>query len=126
MPNLLLQAAELLQQRMERDAGVVVMYHRPGSNPFPVYAVPGRTVVMDDSTHGFVIRIVTKDFTIRAALLKAQGVNSPNRNDKITVKVGEEEQEFLVNGDANSSHYEDADAYGVSWRIHTKRDVVNA
>lgn len=121
--NYLRAAAETLQTRMEQFASETVMYCRDGQAPFPVVAVPGRTVAENQDASGFIVRTTTRDFTIRVAALRGL---TPKRNDVIKMKIGNEEHIYTVNGDFGGVHYEPVDSYGIAWRIHTKLDRIDA
>ena len=123
MPNLLQQCAEMLQQKMEESGSEMVEYCRPGGAAFPVRAVIGRTISQNDAGSGFIVRVTMRDFIIRQSELKGL---IPKRNDEIRQKIGDITAVFTLNSDSTESHYEETDGYGVAWRIHTKRDKINA
>ena len=126
--NLLSMGASWLQDRMEESAGIQVMYQRAGQPAFPLKVVPGRNPVEITDQNGVVLRGQVFDFTVRASNLLARlqgGVQRPARGDEITAVIGSFKVTFVVTGeDFSTSHYESADSYGVSWRIHTKSDRV--
>lgn len=124
--NLLRKAAETLQQKMERHASESVVYSRKGQPPLNgIPAVLGRSVTDNDPGSGFIVRIVSQDFIIRAALLATLDPPTPKRNDTVTVMLEGKQTTFVVNGEASGAHFENADSFGVSYRIHTKLDRVD-
>lgn len=124
--NLLRAAAEILQRKLEQHASETVAYERKGQPPLTFQAVLGRSVTDNDPGSGFIVRIVSQDFIIRAALLAPLDPPTPKRNDTITVTINGVISTFVVNGEASGAHYENADSFGVSYRVHTKLDRVDA
>lgn len=107
---------------MELNASEPVTYTRPGSAAIPTDAIVGRSITEQDSASGFIMKIVSRDFTIRQANLP--GITKPNRNDEIRQTINGTEYLFLVDGGSGQAHYEDTDGYGVAWRIHTKLNSI--
>jgi len=123
MTNRLAQAAQELQRRMVQDASELVTYKRPNSFAFDVSAIVGRSVVEQDSGQGFMLRVVSRDFTISQ---EALNYTLPQRNDIIVQTINDVTLEFLVDGGPGQSHFEETDGYGVAWRIHTKRNKASS
>jgi hypothetical protein len=120
MTNLLRQAAETLQTRMEANASEVVTYIRNGAVIYTGPAVIGRSITEQDSGSGFFMKVISRDFIIRQSNLPGL---VPMRNDEVRQMINDVEVVFLVDGSAGQPHYEETDGYGVAWRIHTKRNT---
>ena len=122
MANLLAQAADYLQRRMIETTSEPVRYIRAGV-VYDMRAVVGQLVTDQADVNGFVLRTVTRDFTISQSAFVWSDDQKPKRNDEIWQRIGDYWNVFLVNGDSfASAHFEDSDAYGVAFRIHTRKD----
>lgn len=125
--NMLKRAAVYVQTKGERHASEDVVYERPGVGKVIVPAIIGETVFSQDTQGGFVDRIVRRDYTIRQCLLviNCTHIGNPQRNDIIWQTLDDNSTyQGRVLGDAGMPHYQESDAFGVAWRIHTKRDEV--
>lgn len=122
--NYLQRGAELLQQRMEKFAGLTVTYTRPNLFSFDIVAVPGRNPVELVDQNGVVLKGQSQDFTFSIAEMKSRMTNNPKtpmRGDEIKVSLPFGIVFFTVNGDGfSASHYTPSDSYGIAWRVHTK------
>ena len=107
-----------------RDAGTVISYQRRGFGPIEVTAVVGGSADNSETETGLAIQTHYRDFTISTDSLLALSPPYPVRNDKIVVVRGTEVLTYIVNADGGVSHFEEADAYNVAWRVHTIRDVI--
>lgn len=122
--NLLKRAAEFLQDKAETHMSEEVVYSRPGVGTVTVQAVVGETEYKLDNGEDFIDRIIRYDYTIRRTALVINGSQiMPERNDVIqhtlddgTVYTGR------VLGEGGVPHFQDADGFGVAYRIHTKRE----
>lgn len=122
MENLLAKAAEYLQGRMIETTSESVRYIRAGV-VYDMRAVVGQLVTDQADVNGFVLRTVTRDFTISQSEFVWSDDQKPKRNDEIWQRIGDYWNVFLVNGDSfATAHFEDSDAYGVAFRIHTRKD----
>lgn len=122
MENLLAQAADYLQRRMIETTSEPVRYIRAGV-VYDMRAVVGQLVTDQADVNGFVLRTVTRDFTISQSAFVWSDDQKPKRNDEIWQRIGDYWNVFLVNGDSfATAHFEDSDAYGVAFRIHTRKD----
>ena len=122
MANLLAQAADYLQRRMIETTSEPVRYIRSGV-VYDMRAVVGQLVTDQADVNGFVLRTVTRDFTISQSAFVWSDDQKPKRNDEIWQRIGDYWNVFLVNGDSfATAHFEDSDAYGVAFRIHTRKD----
>ena len=122
MENLLAKAADYLQGRMIDTTSEPVRYHRAGV-VYDMRAVVGQLVTDQADVNGFVLRTVTRDFTISQSEFVWSDDQKPKRNDEIWQRIGDYWNVFLVNGDSfATAHFEDSDAYGVAFRIHTRKD----
>lgn len=120
--NLLAKAAGYLQGRMIESASEPVRYIRAGA-VYQMRAVVGQLVTDQTDVNGFVLRTVTRDFTISQSAFAWSDDNKPKRNDEIWQLVDGYWHVFTVNGDSfATAHYEESDAYGVAFRIHTRKD----
>ena len=121
--NLLARGAAYLQNQMIRVASVEIVYVRPGKQPVRGRAIAGQLVTDNENVNGFVVRSVTRDFTISQTLLTDAGLGKPLRNDEIWQRINGVDHVFVVNGDSFATgHYEESDTYGVAYRIHTRKD----
>ena len=84
-------------------------------------ATPGRVITEVHDENGVMLKLVTRDFVISTKALAGFDPPNPIRNDEVYAEdLG---HTFTVNAeDLFGSHYEEADSYGVAWRVHTKRD----
>lgn len=124
--NLLAKAAGYLQSRMIEKASERVRYVRAGS-VLEVDAIVGQLITETTDVNGFVLRTVTRDFTISQSFFSWSDDGKPHRNDEIWQRVNDVWQVFLVNADSfATAHYEESDAYGVAYRIHTRKDREHA
>lgn len=122
MENLLAKAAEYLQGRMIETTSESVRYIRAGV-VYDMRAIVGQLVTDQADVNGFVLRTVTRDFTISQSEFVWSDDQKPKRNDEIWQRIGDYWNVFLVNGDSfATAHFEDSDAYGVAFRIHTRKD----
>ena len=121
--SILEQGARQLLNGMRNYAGVRVTYVR-NDKSVSVLSVPGRVVSSVYDETGVMLRAISRDFIIDRADLEDFDPPVPQRGDKIIQSVGSAKNEtFIVAGeDLGTTHYEEADSYGVAWRIHTKRD----
>ena len=86
-------------------------------------AIVGQLVTDQADVNGFVLRTVTRDFAISQDAFTWSDDNKPKRNDEIWQLVNGYWHVFLVNGDSfATAHYEESDASGVAFRIHTRKD----
>lgn len=122
MENLLAKAADYLQGRMIDTTSEPVRYIRAGV-VYDMRAIVGQLVTDQADVNGFVLRTVTRDFTISQSEFVWSDDQKPKRNDEIWQRIGDYWNVFLVNGDSfATAHFEDSDAYGVAFRIHTRKD----
>ena len=120
--NLLAKAAGYIQGRMIEHASEPVRYIRAGKT-YAMKAVVGQLVTDQTDVNGFVLRTVTRDFTISQDSFAWSDDGKPKRNDEIWQLIGNRWNVFLVNGDSfATAHFEDSDAYGVAFRVHTRKD----
>lgn len=126
--NYLKLGAERLQAQMESYGGVEVIYRRVGQFSFPITAVPGRNPVEITDSNGVLLRGQVQDFIFNIEALKASmhfPPKRPMRGDEIVSSLSGERVVYVVNGEGFAvSHYENADSYGVAWRVHTKSDRI--
>ncbi len=123
--NQLDRAATYLQSRMIETSSDLVVYERPGVARFQINAVVGQMTDENTEQSNFVLRQGARDFVVDQDKL-ASGLPPdaprPVRNDVIEHRGGK----YIVNGDGfATTHYEATDAYGVAWRIHTRRDELS-
>lgn len=123
MADLLAVGANFLQDKMEEHASTTILYIREDVGQVSLPAVIGETQFSQDSQTGVIDRIVQRDYTVRQANLKINGIQiTPQRNDIIRQTIGTKVYEARVLGEGGQPHYQESDGYGVAWRIHTKRD----
>ena len=124
--NWLAKAADYLQSRMEAETSEDVAYVRNGMI-YKLPAIVGQLITETTDVNGFVVRQLTRDFTIRQTALQKYLPDGPQRNDQIWQTINGRRHVFIVNADSfATSHYEESDGYGVAWRIHTRRDSIDA
>ena len=122
--NLLEQGANYLLTAMQGSAGRQIKYRRPSTGQSVTFtAVPGRVPAQVYDERGVLLRTVSNDFIFNRSELGAFTPPNPVRNDEITQTLNGKSEVLIVNGEnIGTSHYEDADSYGVAWRVHAKRD----
>ena len=120
--NLLAKAAGYLQNRMLEQASERIRYVR-GSDAWEVSAIVGQLITETTDVNGFVLRTVTRDFTISQSFFDWSDDGKPARNDEIWQRIGNRWHVFLVNADSfATAHFEESDAFGTAFRVHTRKD----
>ncbi len=113
---------------MRQVAAVSVVYRRDGVEPFRIDAVPGQMITELEETNGIALRSTVRDFSISQSQLAANlpaDAPRPLKNDEITQTIEGSDHRFIVNADGFSvSHFDESDAFGKSFRIHTVLDEI--
>lgn len=122
--NMLEQGANFLVTSMQKHAGRTITYRRPSTNQSVTFVgIPGRVPAQVYDERGVLLRAVSTDYIFNRQELASFEPPYPVRNDEITHTVGGQAEVLVVSGEnIGVSHYEDADSYGVAWRVHAKRD----
>ncbi len=115
MADVLDTANEWLVDQVLRYRSRTVKYRRGGSEA-SVPAVTGRSIFRIDTGYGLFEHVVTQDYLIAVASLRAAGIDEPRVGDRIV--DGDAVFEVLSLG--NEPHYK-TDPYLRVHRIHTKR-----
>jgi len=124
MTNYLELGARTLLSRMSQYAGSEVEYLRKSTGEsVNLIAVPARVISATYDANGILLRNVNRDFIVDRKWFLNFQIQYPVRNDEIRQTLNGFVEVFLVNAETTAmSHYEEADSFGVAWRIHTKRD----
>lgn len=122
MSSILEQGAAVLYTRMRQYAGVQTVYRRKGQQALSITAIPGRVLSETQNADGAIFRETKRDFVYARSDFATLDPPQPVKGDTIEQTVGNVVETFNVGGeDLTSPPFEEADSYGVAWRVHTKR-----
>lgn len=108
---------------MELWASSEIEYRREGTLTWlAVDAVVGRSQNIVETETGLTVQSNFRDFIIKVGFFSQFDPPYPKRNDEIKITENGNELRYKVNSDGVANHYEEVDAYGLVYRVHSVRD----